>query len=218
MYWVVGFAAKSALQWYLYDSMCHHFPNLAPFSGRLDSFEEFGSTFGLIMMFRRMVFSLGFYLLFFPFPYSADLFLSTWYYATGGSFWLGGSDARWRWSPESGSSYNGTNTKSTTGINHSEDNSHPSPMAVELHKYYFWYIWPVFLLTYMYFPCSERVLIHLYQVQNTHSRRLEVYLFPDTWVAFPDAYQAKDWFPFKNRRIPHLSEQYPGTDISFPEI
>ena len=52
----------------------------------MDGFEEFGSTFGLIMMFRRVVFSLGLYPLFFPFLYSADLFLSTWCYATGGSF------------------------------------------------------------------------------------------------------------------------------------
>ena len=36
-------------------------------SAHMDSFEEFGSTFGSIMMFRRVVFSLGLYPLFFPF-------------------------------------------------------------------------------------------------------------------------------------------------------
>ena len=48
----------------------------------MNGFGEFESTSGLIMMFRRVVFSLGLY----PFAYSADLFLTTWCYATGGSF------------------------------------------------------------------------------------------------------------------------------------
>ena len=55
----------------------------------VDGFEEFGSTFSLIVMFRRVVFflilSLGiyplFFILFFPF-----LIISTWCYATGGIF------------------------------------------------------------------------------------------------------------------------------------
>ena len=49
-------------------------------SAYVDGFEEFGSTFGLIMMFRRVVFSLGLYPLFFslslfrrPFPFNLVL-------------------------------------------------------------------------------------------------------------------------------------------------
>ena len=61
------------------------------------------------------------------------------------------------------------------------------PMAVELHKYYFRYIWPA-SFWYICILCVSRVLMYLDFAYQVHDFALPSakYLFPGTWSVFPD--------------------------------